>query len=224
MRLACTLVHAYFPLTFSAAAAMVSLLWLLLTCPSAPPDRPFAPPGSQRYVKIFQDVEIFPEAKTLLAATCEANNRNATDAAVENYKREMDARFGIGKRHVPEGSLKKHHTACRDGSLGKFWHMATIGPMCERSVFANKVEEHMASSLRNYLETNRERDPWKNIEPFLVPLAVAFSAYLSRVFTDLFCFEPVTPHFDWEASDVCSRFSGFLVSALGMRWWARLPA
>jgi hypothetical protein len=39
----------------------------------------------KEYVKIFQEVEIFPEAKTLLAATCEANNRTAKDAAEKVY-------------------------------------------------------------------------------------------------------------------------------------------
>jgi len=45
----------------------------------------------KEYVKIFQEVEIFPEAKTLLAATCEANNRTAKDAAEKVYVVEESA-------------------------------------------------------------------------------------------------------------------------------------
>ena len=42
------------------------------------------------YVRTFKEADVFPEARTLLAATAEANNRNACDAALRKYKREMD--------------------------------------------------------------------------------------------------------------------------------------
>ncbi len=42
------------------------------------------------YVTTFHEATAFPEAKTLLAATSEANDRMAKDAALKSYKEEMD--------------------------------------------------------------------------------------------------------------------------------------
>ena len=41
------------------------------------------------YVTTFHEATAFPEAKTLLAATSEANDRMAKDAALKSYKEEM---------------------------------------------------------------------------------------------------------------------------------------
>ena len=164
----------------------------------------------KEYVKIFQDVEVFPEAKTLLGATCEANNRNAKDAAFDNYKREMDKRFGPDRDHVPEPRLMKHHAVCRDAALTKFWQIATIGALAERKAFLRKLDGDISGLLRSYLDLNRARDPWKNLEPFLIPLTVAFAAYLSRIVVSLFCFAPQTPEFDWELLDMCPQVASFL--------------
>jgi len=46
------------------------------------------------YAALFREASIFPEAKTLLEATAEANNVNQKDKALIKYKREMEAMAG----------------------------------------------------------------------------------------------------------------------------------
>ena len=62
--------------------------------------------GLGRYVNTFHEATAFPEAKTLLAATAEANDRNAKEAALKSYKDEMDHEckkgyIGINALYLP---------------------------------------------------------------------------------------------------------------------------
>ena len=47
-------------------------------------------------------------------------------------------------------------------------------------------------------QNNSNKDPFKNMELFILPAVVAVTAYFFRVFGDLFCFEPSTKAFDFE--------------------------
>ena len=78
------------------------------------------------YVKLFKDATIFPEAKTLLAATTEANNRAAFDVALHNYKAEMDTLVGINWPYCSEAKLMEHHEVCLSAAVTKFETIATI--------------------------------------------------------------------------------------------------
>ena len=57
---------------------------------------------------------------------------------------------------------------------------------------------------------NANKDPFKNMELFLLPALVAGASYVLRVFGDLFCYDASTPHFDFEYADVCHRWSDLL--------------
>lgn len=70
-------------------------------------------PGGN-YVQVFHEAAhgsgVFPEAKTLLAATAEANNFNAVELGVKRYKNAMDPVcvcsgggrwFGLCFQHLP---------------------------------------------------------------------------------------------------------------------------
>lgn len=52
------------------------------------------------YVTTFHEATAFPEAKTLLAATAEANDRNAKEAALKSYKEEMDHECKSGYKGI----------------------------------------------------------------------------------------------------------------------------
>lgn len=72
------------------------------------------------YAHLFQEGKSFPEPKSLLMATSEANNRNAFDSSVANFRKLMDNMAGAGKPHVREGELNEHADRCTDIALEQF--------------------------------------------------------------------------------------------------------
>ena len=71
-------------------------------------------------MRTFKEADVFPEARTLLAATAEANNRNACDAALRKYKREMDQLVGPGKAYARKALVEEHHAHCRHNAVGVY--------------------------------------------------------------------------------------------------------
>jgi len=139
------------------------------------------------YCALFKEAKIFPEAKTLLAATAQANNMNALQSAITLYKREMDRIAGTGKAYVTEKKLKKHNKVCRDGAIAKFEEIATMGPVASIRTYRQKLEAQMDERFRDYLEANRLRDPFSFVAPYVVPIVIALVAYVIRYVLDTVC-------------------------------------
>ena len=68
----------------------------------------------------------FPEAKTLLAATAEANSRNAKQAAYAAYKENMD--HECKGKWMAAADLDAYHKLCVESALSKYNSIATMGP------------------------------------------------------------------------------------------------
>lgn len=150
------------------------------------------------YAKLFEKGDKFPEAKTLLAATAEANNHAAADAAMRTYKKEMDKLAGPGTKYVKAESLEAHHVACKEGALSKFDSMANMGRRTIIAACRARVQRDMTKEHAMYTESNDNKNPFRNLEYYMLPMAIGLMAVVLRTVADATCSE---------YSDVCREAS-----------------
>lgn len=143
------------------------------------------------YAALFREASIFPEAKTLLEATAEANNVNMKDKALSKYKREMESVAGRNCKYVPVVELEAHHQLCFQGAIAIFDHGAKMGRHSQILKFRGEVIAEMEKEHHRFVELNAERDPYKNLEFYLVPGALAIALLVFRVAQDLMCYENI---------------------------------
>lgn len=143
------------------------------------------------YAALFREASIFPEAKTLLEATAEANNVNMKDKALLKYKREMEAIAGRNCKYVPVQELEAHHQLCFQGAILIFDHGAKMGRHSQILKFRHDVIEEIEKEHHRFVELNAERDPYKNLEFYLVPGALAIALLVFRIAQDLMCYENI---------------------------------
>ncbi|POM78224.1 Atlastin-like protein [Phytophthora palmivora] len=143
------------------------------------------------YAGLFREASIFPEAKTLLEATAEANNVNQRDKALLMYKREMEKIAGSKCQYVPVQELEAHHKACLEGAMHVFDDGARMGRRSEIMRYRQEVADQIEKERHRYLEINAERDPYKNLEFYLIPGCLALALLVFRISQDLFCYEHI---------------------------------
>ncbi|KAE8894391.1 hypothetical protein PF005_g11318 [Phytophthora fragariae] len=143
------------------------------------------------YAGLFREASIFPEAKTLLEATAEANNVNQRDKALLKYKREMEKVAGTKCQYVPVQQLEAHHKACLQGAMDVFDDGARMGRRSEIMRFRHELVDEIEKERHRYLEINAERDPYKNLEFYLIPGCLALALLVFRISQDLLCYEHI---------------------------------
>ncbi|KAG7398503.1 Alkyltransferase-like protein 1 [Phytophthora boehmeriae] len=143
------------------------------------------------YAGLFREASIFPEAKTLLEATAEANNVNQRDKALIKYKREMEKVAGSKCSYVPVQELEAHHKACLQGAMDVFDDGARMGRRSEITRFRQELVDEIERERHRYLEINAERDPYKNLEFYLIPGVLALGLLVFRITQDLMCYEHI---------------------------------
>lgn len=154
--------------------------------------RPLTAPELLEYIKtyvaLFQDGRKFPEAKTVLQATAEANTRNASALALKKYTEEMDATVGPRvTRYLLAAEASSLHAACFAASLALFDDVATMGLKAHIADARDQLEADMKAAHEKYAAMNAGRNPMKGVEPYLVPLTVALLAWLGRVLVSTVC-------------------------------------
>lgn len=143
------------------------------------------------YASLFREASIFPEAKTLLEATAEANNVNMRDKALTKYKREMDMKAGAKCSYVPIQELESHHQLCLLAAMTVFDAGARMGRHSQILKFRQALADEIEKERQRYVEVNAERDPYKNLEFYLIPGVIALSLLAFRIFQDLMCYEHI---------------------------------
>lgn len=143
------------------------------------------------YAGLFREASIFPEAKTLLEATAEANNVNQRDKALIKYKREMEKMAGSKCSYVPVQELEAHHKACLQGAMDVFDDGARMGRRSEILRFRQALVDDIEKERHRYLEINAERDPYKNLEFYLIPGMLALALLVFRIAQDLMCYDHI---------------------------------
>ncbi|RLN79792.1 hypothetical protein BBJ28_00026743 [Nothophytophthora sp. Chile5] len=143
------------------------------------------------YAGLFREASIFPEAKTLLEATAEANNVNQRDKALLKYKREMEKMAGSKCNYVPVQELEAHHHACLEGAMDVFDAGARMGRHSEIMRFRQELADEIEQERHRFLEVNAERDPYKNLEFYLIPGVIALALLVFRISQDLLCYDHI---------------------------------
>jgi atlastin len=143
------------------------------------------------YGSLFREATIFPEAKTLLEATAEANNVNMRDKALSVYKKEMDKVAGPKCSYVVPKEITAHHNLCMEGAITVFDNGANMGRRSQILNFRQALVDEIEKEHARYVEVNAERDPYKYLEFYLVPGVIAISLLVFRITQDLFCYENI---------------------------------
>lgn len=139
------------------------------------------------YCKLFQESEIFPEAMTLFRATQEANVAYATQRSVTVYKEEMDRFAGVGASYIKEEELSKVHKTAVKTAISEFQQNTKIGSEAINKEGEKNLKRLIAERYSEYKESNRLRDPLSFVAPYIIPLIIAFSAYLIRYVLETLC-------------------------------------
>lgn len=136
------------------------------------------------YCQLFKDAKIFPEAKTLLAATSEANNRSAMDTAVREYRALMDDKT---KKYLEDAQITALHDDAKVVAHTLYNKKANIGPKDSIAEFRARLERDLNDLHAEYLSVNRLRDPFGFVAPYIVPIMIALVCYAIRYVLDTFC-------------------------------------
>jgi atlastin len=140
------------------------------------------------YVRMFQAGEkSFPKAMTMLDATAEANNRNAFDLAVRLYKTALEKVVGNDLPFVKENELRDLHEITYNEAIATFDEMATMGAESSIEKMRDSLLEVLEEERKRYFTTNALRNPFKDLEFYLLPIAVAFVAWFLSLLTDATC-------------------------------------
>jgi atlastin len=138
------------------------------------------------YVSMFQDSSgAFPEAKTMLAATTEANTNNAAKLARIHYNEQME-------KVTKDGFLKTAEFDSIDKivqleSLKVFSKLATFGEPSSIEKTRKSLEGELAKIRKTYVNINHLRNPFRSVEMYVVPICVAIFSRIAAHFIHFSC-------------------------------------
>jgi hypothetical protein len=127
----------------------------------------------------------------------------------DRYKNSMAEKCSADMPYVGVQDLEILHEKAKQNSLQVFASIATVGSISNIQKHKLALIADIESLYEEIKGANANKDPYKNIEFYLIPGSVAFVAYAARVVTDVTCFEPQTAEFDFEWADVCTRASNY---------------
>ena len=142
----------------------------------------------KEYAKMFESGARFPEAATMLEATANANNSNATNLTIHEYKGKMDRIAGpnVTSFLKPEELEEMHQRAVQE-CLEHFEGMATFGP--ERGI--EMARENTLRNIRDdfelYKKLNESRNPLAGLEIYIIPGTIAMISIVMRWIADSTC-------------------------------------
>lgn len=129
----------------------------------------------------------FPRAMTMLDATAEANNRIAHQEGADHYKRTMGKSVGDESSYVQEPVLEETSRHAEREALGRFDEIANIGSEEAAHSHRARLVADIASERKRYFDTNSLRNPYRDVEKYVLPVVVALTAWLIATLFDLWC-------------------------------------
>lgn len=153
------------------------------------------------YAEMFASGASFPEASTMLEATAHANNINAVNMAIAQYKETMNRIAGPKcSNYIRAEELKEDHRMLMAKSLDFFDSMATFGSRQSIQGARKTVVDQINDDFEVYESLNVGRNPLAGLETYIIPLSVAFLSFMFRFIADYTC----SPY-----SHVCRKSSEF---------------
>jgi atlastin len=142
------------------------------------------------YASMFATGAHFPEAATMLEATANANNSNATNLSMRKYKECMDFEAGAKcSDYLNPSELEQKHKKLCEECLELFDDIANFGNVEYIRKSRNEVIKYMEESFEMYSKLNDSRNPLLGMETYIIPLLIGFAAIILRKLTDFTCSE-----------------------------------
>jgi len=142
----------------------------------------------RNYAKLFESGAHFPEASTMLEATANANNTNATEISTKKYREEMDSKAGAKCSHyIQPEELKQDHRDLSHESERMFNEMANFGSGSAIEKARLKMMSTIDENFQLYNKLNESRNPLAGFETFIIPLTIGFLSISLRWVADSTC-------------------------------------
>lgn len=142
----------------------------------------------QNYAQMFASGAYFPEAATMLEATANANNSNATIMAVKRYKEKLDEIVGPRvSNYMDPNELEEFHQKMYQECISSFESIANFGSARAIQEAKNEVIKSIEESYDLYSKLNQSRNPLFGLETYIIPLTVGFVSAVLRWITDFTC-------------------------------------
>jgi atlastin len=135
------------------------------------------------YAEMFASGASFPEASTMLEATAYANNTNAVNIAVAEYKDYMSHIAGPKcSNYIRPGELQDDHRQLLMRSLNTFDSMATFGNKRDIDGARQTVVKLLEEEFEVYASLNEGRNPLAGLEMYVINMfcVFAWSAIMQR--------------------------------------------
>ena len=131
----------------------------------------------------------FPQARTMLEATAEANNRNARAKALESYCADLDSKCGAGPgvSYLEPREFRTVEKRARSDALCAFDAMATMGRKASILETRASLDLELSKARDRFRLMNDARNPFRNVEFYVLPMVVAAGSFVARRVTDFLC-------------------------------------
>jgi atlastin len=117
------------------------------------------------YAEMFASGASFPEASTMLEATAQANNNNAVNMAISQYKDFMNRISGPKcSNYIRPGELQEDHRQLLRKSLALFDSIATFGSKRSIEGARQTVIDQINDEFAVYSSLNDGRNPLAGLE------------------------------------------------------------
>ena len=131
------------------------------------------------YAEMFASGASFPEASTMLEATATANNTNAVNMAVAQYKDFMNRISGPKcNNYVRPGELQDDHRQLLNKSLSLFDSMATFGNKKAIEGSRQTVIDQINDEFQVYSSLNDGRNPLAGLETYVLKMFFLYTVSL----------------------------------------------
>jgi len=142
----------------------------------------------ETYAKMFSDGATFPKASTMLEATTDASNKNATDISIRQYKEKMDEIAGAScTGYLKREECEKSSRDCSSRALASFDEVATFGNEKKIQKTKEKLRRDIQELEEMYQKFNSSRNPFEGMETIMVPFVIGVASYILRKVADTSC-------------------------------------
>ena len=125
----------------------------------------------------------------MLEATAEANNRNARAQALESYCADLDIKCGAGPgvSYLEPREFRTVEKRARSDALCAFDAMATMGRKASILETRASLDLELSKARDRFRLMNDARNPFRNVEFYVLPMVVAAGSFVARRVTDFLC-------------------------------------
>lgn len=129
---------------------------------------------TEAYAELFREGTKFPSATTMLEATASANNTNAVNLALAEYKSIMNRIAGPKcSNYMGEKELQEEHRLARQASAKVFDSIANFGPRPAIDDARALLQAQTSSAFEVYQSLNESRNPLAGLETYVYRCTIA---------------------------------------------------